>query len=31
MGDRLKKLFFKICEYLYYELGYTVYANDTHR
>lgn len=31
MGDRLEKLFFKICEYLCYELGYTVYANDTHR
>lgn len=31
MGDRLEKLFFKICEYFCYELGYTVYANDTHR
>ena len=31
MGDRLEKLFFKICKYLCYELGYTVYANDTHR
>ena len=31
MGDRLEKIFFKICEYLCYELGYTVYANDTHR